>query len=83
MVDGEHRRCGTIGEAEVGILMTLIDLAHSLRLFSEQGSEVPRGDDPGALMSGEHEQAGLVAGDEIIRVPGLRQSQQVVVAAIA
>ncbi len=51
----------------------------SWSLFCEQGGEVAGGDDASGLVTGERQQAAFVAGDEVIRVAGLRQRQQEVV----
>jgi len=50
--------------------------------FCEQAGEVARGDDVSGLVTGQHEQAAFVAGDEVIRVAGLCQRQQEVVARV-
>ncbi len=50
--------------------------------FCEQAGEVARGDDVSGLVTGQREQAAFVAGDEVIRVAGLCQRQQEVVARV-
>ena len=54
----------------------------SWSLFCEQAGEVAGGDDASGLVTGERQQAAFVAGDEVIRVAGLRQRQQEVVARV-
>src|SRR5882724_7186583 len=44
--------------------------------FCEQAGEAARGDDASGLVIGERQQAAFVAGDEVLRVAGLRQRQR-------
>ena len=64
-------------------LMAITDSeTSSCGVCGKQGGEVARGYDPGGLVTGEHQQAALVAGHKIICPAGLRQGQQEVVARV-